>query len=66
MQMEENKPRNIYKISPLEFKWILNKITDIYKADYWNIPAQIDSITEKFTSRLCIKDRLGKFEEKCA
>ena len=64
--VKANKSRNIYNISSSEYRILHNKIPDNYKVDYNDTLTQININTAKFTSKLHIKEILGKLKEECA
>ena len=62
-----DKSRNIYKINSSNYHKILkNRITNTYKIDHNDTISQINDDTLKFTNKLHIEDRLGKFNMKVA
>ena len=64
--IKADKSRNIYKISPLEYKILHNKIMEMYKIDNEDTINQINEDTTKFANKLNIKDKLEKKDEKNA
>ena len=66
MWIKADKSRNLYKIDPIQYKKISNKITEKYKLDQNNIIDQINKDTYNFTNKLNIKNKIGKLNRKIA
>ena len=62
--MTADKSKNMYNIEPSKYQEFLkNNITDNYKIDYNDTVDQINNDTCRFSSKLHIEDRLGKFKK---
>ena len=62
-----DKTKNIYKITPQEYKKLLHdKITDTYKADNSHTETHINRDTGNIAKKLNIIDRMGKLDRKDA